>query len=118
MAANLQITFHEFDPPQLAKERIRERFDRLVTIYPPITACRVVAESPHRHHKKGNLFSVHIDLTLPGGEVAVNRNHDDKHAHEDFFVAMRDAFNAAERQLRTYSQRIHGRTKTHDTDRL
>ena len=117
MTANVQITFRDFEPPQLAEERIRDRFDRLVTIYPPITACRVVAEVPHRHHKKGWLYSVHIELVVPGGEVAVNRNHDDKHSHEDFFVAMRDAFNAAERQLRTYSQRIHGRTKTHEIDR-
>ena len=117
MAVNVQITFRDFSPPQLAEERIRERFDRLATIYPAITACRVVAEAPHRHHKKGNLYSVHIELMVPGGEVAVNRDHNDKHAHEDFFVAMRDAFNAAERQLRERSQRIQGRTKTHVTNR-
>ena len=115
MAANLQITFRDFEPPLLAEERIGDKFDRLVTIYPPITACRVVAEAPHRHHKKGRLYSVHIELVVPGGEVAVNRDHNDKHSHEDFFVALRDAFNAAERQLREHSQRIHGRTKTHET---
>ena len=117
MAVNVQITFRDFSPPQFAEERIRERFDRLVAIYPTITACRVVADAPHRHQRKGNLYSVHIELMVPGGEVAVNRDHNDKHAHEDFFVAMRDAFHAAERQLRTYSQRLHSRTKTHETYR-
>jgi cold shock CspA family protein/ribosome-associated translation inhibitor RaiA len=114
MAANVQITYRDFDPPQLADERIRERIDRLENIHPRITACRVVAESPHRRHRKGTLYSFHIDLTLPGGELAVNRDRNDKHAHEDFFVAMRDAFNGMEEQLRTYSQRIKGKTKTHE----
>jgi ribosome-associated translation inhibitor RaiA len=117
MSVNVQITFRDFSPPQLAEERIRERFSRLEAIYPSITACRVIAEAPHRQHKKGNLYSVHIELMVPGGEVAVNREHNDKHAHEDFFVAMRDAFNAAERQLRERSQRIQGKVKTHGPDR-
>ena len=44
MAANVKITYRDFDPPQLAEERIRERIDRLENIHPRITACRVVAE--------------------------------------------------------------------------
>lgn len=114
MAANVQITYRDFDPPQLAEERIRERIDRLEKIYPRITACRVVAESPHRRHHKGTLYAFRVDLIVPGGELAVDRSRNDKHAHEDFFVAMRDAFNAMEAQLRTYSQRIQGKTKTHE----
>jgi hypothetical protein len=36
---------------------------------------------------------------VPGGEIVVNRDHDLDHAHEDVFVAMRDAFAAAARRL-------------------
>jgi cold shock CspA family protein/ribosome-associated translation inhibitor RaiA len=114
MTANLQITFRDFTPPQLAEDRIRERVERLEKMHPRITSCRVVAESPHRQHHKGKLYLFRIDLTLPGGELVVNRNRDDRHAHEDFFVAMRDAFNAMEQQLRTRGERNRGRTKTHD----
>ncbi|MFQ5760562.1 MAG: HPF/RaiA family ribosome-associated protein [Acidiferrobacterales bacterium] len=102
MTANVQITFRDFSPPLPAEERIRERVDRLARLHPRITSCRVVAEAPHRHRNKGLLYRVRIDLTVPGGALVVNR---DSHAHEDFFVAMRDAFNAMEQMLRSFSHR-------------
>lgn len=113
MTANLQITFRDFPPPVLAEERIRERVDRLARLHPRITACRIVAEAPHRHRLKGTLYRMRIDLTLPGGELVVNRDPREKAAHEDFFVAMRDAFNAMEQKLRAFSRRRKGRIKLH-----
>ncbi len=114
MTAKVQITFRDFPPPQLAEERIRERVDRLGNLHPRITSCRIVAEAPHRHSHKGMLYFIRIDLTLPGGGLVVNRNHNDKHAHEDFFVAMRDAFNAMEKMLRSYAHRQKGKIKSHE----
>jgi ribosome-associated translation inhibitor RaiA len=113
MAANVRITFRDLSPPQLAEERIRERVDRLGKLHPRITACRIVVEAPHRHRQKGVLYLVRIDVTLPGSALVVDRNPNKKHAHEDFFVAMRDAFNAMEQKLRTYAERQKGRTRTH-----
>ena len=114
MTANVQMTFRDFPPPQLAEERIQERVDRLDKLHPRITSCRIVAETPHRHHHTGTLYLVRIDLTIPGGKLVVNRDHNDKHAHEDFFVAVRDAFNAMEQKLRAYSQRKKGKIKAHE----
>lgn len=105
MAGDVQITYRDFPPPQLADGRIRERIDRLHRMHPRITACRVVAEAPHRHHQKGRLYSIRIDLMLPGNELVVGRKHDGNHAHEDFFVAVRDAFNAMEHKLRAVTKR-------------
>ncbi len=114
MSTNVQITFRDFDPPLLAEERIHERVGRLEKLHPRITGCHIVAESPHRRHHKGELYTVHIDLTLPGHELVVNRNHNDKHSHEDFFVAMRDSFNAMEKQLHGYAKRGQGEIKAHE----
>ena len=38
------------------------------------------------------------------------------HAHEDFYVTMRDAFNAARRQLEDYVRRRRGKVKRHDVE--
>lgn len=114
MTANVQITFRDFPPPLLAEERIRERVDRLGKLHPRITSCRIVAEAPHRHRGKGTLYRVRIDLTVPGGKLAVNRDPHDKGAREDFFVALRDAFNAMEQKLRSFAHRRKGRTRTHE----
>jgi ribosome-associated translation inhibitor RaiA len=59
----------------------------------------VVVEAPHRQHKKGTLYHIRVDLTLPGEEIVVDRDPDD-HAHEDVYIAIRDAFEAVRRQLK------------------
>ena len=115
MTANLQITYRGFPAPQLAEERIREHVDRLERLHPRLIGCHVVAETGHRRQHKGKLYTVRIDLTFPGGELVANREHHDKHAHEDFFVALRDSFNAMEHQLRTYGDRQRGDVKAHET---
>jgi cold shock CspA family protein len=73
----------------------------------------VVIAQPHRHHRQGRLYSVRVDLVVPGGEIVVNREHPRDHAHEDVFVALRDAFRAAERRLEDHVRRLRGGEKTH-----
>jgi len=50
----------------------------------------------------------------------VSRDHHDKQAHEDVYVALRDAFAAASRQLEEYGRIQRGEIKNHkpptDTD--
>lgn len=58
MAANVQIAYRDFAPPQPAAERIQERIDRLDRLHPRITSCRVVGETPQRHRHKGRLYRV------------------------------------------------------------
>jgi predicted solute-binding protein len=47
----------------------------------------------------GRLYSAHIELTVPGGMVVVNRDHGNDHAHDDLHLAIRDSFEAARRKL-------------------
>jgi cold shock CspA family protein len=77
-------------------------------------ACHVVLETPHSHHQQGNLFHVSIDLTVPNGEIVVNRDPKEHHAHENAYVAIRDAFNAARRKLQDFSRKQRGDIKTHE----
>lgn len=56
-----------------------------------------------------------IDVRTPTGEVAVSRMPDDEHAHEDVYVAIRDAFDAARRQLQDRLRVSQGKVKTHET---
>jgi len=110
----LHISFRGMAPPQNIKERIEERVGRLERFFDRITSCRVVVSAPHRHHHKGKLYHVAISLGVPGGELVVNRDPAGKHAHEDVYVALRDAFNALQRQLRDHVRRKRGDTKTHE----
>ena len=109
MQLPLQITFRDIDPSPAIEEAIREKADKLDRHAPRIISCRVVVETPHKHQHKGKQYQVRIDLSIPGDEIVVNRE-----PNPDVYVAIRDAFQAAERQLKDYRQRRRGDTKQHD----
>jgi len=99
MNQRLQITFRDVPPSAAVEEKIRARAAKLERFGKPITGCRVVIEAPHRHHHKGFGYNVRIDLTLPGQEIVVNRE-----PQSDLYAAVRDAFDAATRQLEDASR--------------
>ena len=82
---------------------IQEKVERLDRYYSRITSCRVVLALEGRHKRLGRLFTARIDLKVPGGEIVINREHD-----EDVQVALRDAFDAARRKLEDYGREQRG----------
>ncbi len=76
----------------------------------------MVVEAPHRHKHEGKIYNIRIDLTVPGGEIVINRESSVNDAHEDVDVAIRDAFEALRRRLEDYARKHSGhRTKSHPT---
>ena len=108
MQLPLQITIRDIEPSQALQTHIRDRAEKLEEYFEHIMSCRVVVEMPHQHHHQGRQYMVRIDLGVPGNEIVVNRAH-----HEDVYVALRDAFDAATRQLEEYAHILHGQVKTH-----
>lgn len=108
MQIDLQITMRDMPHSEALETHIREKAEKLEKFYQHLTSCRVVVEQPHKHQHQGRIFDVHIDLTVPGSELIVDRAAD-----EDVYVALRDAFDAAMRQLEDYTRRQRGDVKTH-----
>jgi ribosomal subunit interface protein len=115
MQIPLQITFRNMEPSAALETKIREKAGKLERYADQITRCHVVIEAPHQHQHQGKLFSVKIDITLPNKEILVTRHPQQHHAHEDIYVALRDAFDAARRQLEDYVRVRRGDVKTHET---
>ena len=113
MQVPVQITFRHMDPNTSARAQVEQRVAELEQFYDRITACQVVLEASGRQHRQGNIFHVRIDLTVPGRSISVGRDPAGHHAHEDAHVAIRDAFDAARRQLEDHVRRMGGATKTH-----
>lgn len=61
-----------------------------------------MVEAPHQHHRQGNIYHVRINLTLPGEELVIDRASQNQ-SHENLYVAIRDAFAVAQRQLKNYA---------------
>jgi ribosomal subunit interface protein len=108
MQIPLQISLHGIGSSDALYNAIRDKADALERYCDRITSCRVVLELASRHKHKGRHFSVRIDLKLPGREIAVTREHD-----EDLQVALREAFDAARRQLEDVVRVQRGDVKRH-----
>jgi len=96
------------------EKNIREKAAKLDDFYEKIIGCRVLVEAPHRHHRKGKLYHVRIDLTLPGSEIVINREPSRHASHKDLYVAIRDAFTAARRKIQDFTRRRRGVMKIHE----
>ena len=115
MQTPLQITFRDMEPSAAVEERIREKAGKLEQYHGNIISCRVMVEAPHGHKHQGKLFQVRIDLGVPDGELVVTHAHHHKdHAHEDVYVAIRDAFDAMKRQLEVHARVRRGKVKQHE----
>ncbi len=114
MQLPLEITFRNMDPSPAVQANVRDRVAKLEQFYDRIVACRVAIEAPHKHHHKGRLYHVRVDITVPDGELVASRRPEDNHAHEDVYVAVRDACQAAERQLKAYAERRRREVKSHE----
>lgn len=105
----VQITLRDHMPASPAIEsQIRKKAEKLIRYCKTLISCRVVIDTPQRHKHQGKLYAVRLDLKVPGKELVVTRKQ-----HEDLYVAIRDAFSAAGRQLEEHSRKRHGHVKTH-----
>lgn len=95
----LQITWRGVARSEGLDAAIRDKAAKLQQFHEHILRCRVVVELAGRRKNQGNPYAVRVELKLPGGEITVNREHD-----QDVHVALRDAFEAARRRLQDFAR--------------
>lgn len=131
MTTPLTVTFPRTKASPWLEAEIEKRFARLKVLFADIVSCRVVVEVPHRHHQRGNRFSIRIELGVPGEDLAITRDSnlhgvakdldeatlakrfDVEATRRDVRVVLADAFAAAKRQLTDYAQVRRREVKRH-----
>lgn len=114
MDTPLQITFHGLDHSDAIEGRIRAKAQELERFASHIVSCHVTVELESGRHHQGKIYAVHVRLCVPDGELVASRETGRNHAHEDVYVSLRDAFNAATRQLEDYVRRQRRDVKQHE----
>jgi len=117
MTLPVQVTFHQMEPYPEAEAWVREHAAKLNELYSKIMHFNVTIEARNR---PGNPYQVHIDLTVPGKELAVShepslyssaqrlqekkrvKSLDVDAPYKDLHLAIDRAFKAARRQLEDY----------------
>lgn len=114
MTIPVNITFRHMDSSPAVETRVRELANHLGVFSDRIQSCRVVVDSPHRHHHQGKVFNVTVQLGLPGEDVVVDMERPQRDGHEDVYVVLRDAFDAAKRQLQQRMSSLRGDERRHE----
>lgn len=113
METPLQVTFRGVQRSEGLEAAVRQRAEKLDRFHSRIMSCRVVVEAPHQHQRKGRVYRVRIYMTVPGGELVVGRAPAEHAAHQDAYLAIKDAFDDAKRLLEDDVRRRRGLVKRH-----
>jgi len=110
----IKITYRNIDPSDAVEKAIRGHADKLEAFDDRIHWCNVAVEAEGKHQTKGRIYRILVSLGLPGKTIMANRAGPHKPAHVDVYVAIRDAFNAAQRQVEDYARVRRADVKTHE----
>jgi len=110
MISDTQVVFRGIDHSQAVEEAVHKRVEKLSRFSDQIQSLRVTLESPHNNHHKGKVYHVGVEALIPNHDIVVTHEQHDKHEHEDIYVAIRDAFNAVERRLKS----VYGKQRRQD----
>jgi cold shock CspA family protein len=114
MRIPVQVTFRDTEHSAAVESRARELAGQLDRYYSRITGCHIVIQGRPAHRHKGAPYSVRIDVVVPGKEIFVDSERDQRGEHTDVYVALRDAYDAMRRQLEDYARRQRGDVKRHE----
>jgi ribosomal subunit interface protein len=105
MITDTQVLFRGLEHSQAVEEAVQKRAEKLERYSDQILSLKVTVESPHNNHHKGKVFHVGVEALIPNHDIVVNHDQHDKHAHEDIYVAIRDTFDAVERQIKEINEK-------------
>ena len=99
------------------RSEIAAQVQRLEKFSPRITSCRVAVNGPQTRHRRGELFQVELRIAVPEHrDVVVDRRHNDALEREHPLVAIREAFDAASRQIEDIARDMRGQVKEHTAE--
>ncbi len=114
MRISPEISYRGVNKTDALESLIAEKITKLEQVYDQISSCHIALERPHDHPESGSPYRVRIDITVPESrEVVVDKSPDDGTQYPPLEAVIRDAFEAATRQLRELNQQQHNHMKTH-----
>ena len=100
-----QISFSGMVASEPPRAEVRAWLEKLGALTSPMTNGQVLIEAVDRGRKEQH-YRVRMDLTLPTSVVVVDYDHPSNGPHEDVYVAIRNAFRAARRQLEAHARTL------------
>ena len=109
-----EIIFHGVDRSQWVEDYVSDRLRRLERFAEGITRCHVTLKQEQASHRKGNLYSVMVEVRIPPQhDLAATKQKDIRDMATQMPAVINAAFGAIERQvkrtaaLRRYEEKAH-----------
>jgi ribosomal subunit interface protein len=99
MKPAVDVVYRDLDSSPALNETITKKIEKLNRYSDQIVHSRVVLDTPHNHKHKGKQFRASLEIDIKGQPIAVTQDHESIH------VAVREAFNTAERKIKQFSSR-------------
>ncbi|MGE4131979.1 MAG: HPF/RaiA family ribosome-associated protein [Bdellovibrionales bacterium] len=112
----LQVQFRGMAESDFVYNDIWDHAEKLEKFFDRIVSCHVVVSAPHRHRHQGKIYHLQIRIHVPDGNLFVTTEPEKNNAHEDVYVAIRDAFDSVRRQLEDYIRRKRGFVKANERE--
>ena len=119
MKVPAEITYRNLEKTDAIDNLIQEKIAKLEQFCDYMNSCHVVVEKAHENPSSGSPYRVSIDITIPHGrEIAVVENPDTGKQYPPLEAVIRDAFEAARRQVVSLSNEQQQVRKTHPEQRM
>jgi cold shock CspA family protein len=108
------VTYRNVPKTDAIESLVQEKIGKLEQFCDYMNSCRVAVEKVHDHPNSGSPYRVRIDMTIPPShELVVSRNPGEGNQYEPLETVIRDAFDAARRQLVELVERQRDEVKEH-----
>lgn len=112
MNTPLEITFKGLDKSRAVEAKIAEKATRLERHFDRMTHCRVVVSAPNKLLHKAKGYEIKIEVGIPDhAPLVIKHEAHAGQAHEALQIAIRDAFDAAERRIAELADKVRGTAK-------
>jgi ribosome-associated translation inhibitor RaiA len=95
------ITFGGMTATEAPRVEVRAWLERLGALTATMIGGRVLIDVLDQGRRERR-YQVRMELSMPRGVVVVGFDHPSNRAHEDIYVAIRNAFRGARRELEVY----------------
>ena len=114
MQEPIEVAFQHCEPSEEICAAIAKQAKRLEKFSDRITSCHVAVAGPSTRRRHGDLFQIDVRIAMPEHhDVIVTRTHGDAPEREHALVAIREAFDAAVRQIEDVERDMRGQVKQH-----
>lgn len=109
---DLKVQYLDFTESEAVTAAVEAHAEALEKSFRRVMSCHVVISRPHRKLHQGGIYHIKIRLHVPGSQIIIDKEPGLNHAHEDVYIAIRDAFLAARRRVEEFSRIKSGQIKS------